>query len=113
MVGRTLLPRHACCSAEQLKKPARDYPGGPAVQNLPSNAGAAGLSPGRGTKISLATGHLTPQAATRESPHAAMKTQHRQDFLKILKKKKEVLWGQSRKVITGIQGTAHNGGHRF
>ena len=63
------------------------------VQNLPSNAGAAGLSPGRGTNplglvSPLATGHLTPQAATRERPHAAMKTQHRQDFFFNLKKEK-------------------------
>ena len=32
----------------------RDFPAGPVVENLPSNAGDAGLIPGRGTKISHA-----------------------------------------------------------
>ena len=35
----------------------RDFPAGPVVENLPSNAGDAGLIPGRGTKISHAAGH--------------------------------------------------------
>ena len=29
----------------------RDFPGGPVVKNLPSNAGDVGLIPGQGTKI--------------------------------------------------------------
>ena len=33
----------------------RDFPGGPVVKNLPSNAGGTGCIPGQGTKI--------PQAA--------------------------------------------------
>ena len=32
-------------------KKFRDFPSGPVVKNLPSNAGDAGLIPGRGTKI--------------------------------------------------------------
>ena len=36
-----------------------DFPGGPVVKHLPSNAGAGGSIPGRGTKIS-------PRAATTE-----------------------------------------------
>ena len=63
----------------------RDFPAGPVVENLPSNAGDAGLIPGRGTKIShagwatkLACYNLWVCAATGKSPWAAMKTQHSQ-----------------------------------
>ena len=34
-----------------FKEDARDFPGGPVVKNLPSNAGDEGLIPGQGTKI--------------------------------------------------------------
>ena len=44
----------------------RDFPGGPVVKNLPSNAGDAGLIPGQGTKIPRATGQLSPCATTTE-----------------------------------------------
>ena len=62
----------------------RDFPGGPVVENLPSNAGDAGLIPGRGTKIShagwatkLACYNLWVYALQLEkNPRAAMKTQH-------------------------------------
>ena len=37
----------------------RDFPGGPMVKNLPSNAGDVGLIPGQGTKIPHATGQLS------------------------------------------------------
>ena len=40
-----------------LKIKKRDFPGGPVVKNLPSNVGDAGSIPGRGTKISHATGN--------------------------------------------------------
>ena len=40
----------------------RDFPGGPVVENLPSNAGDAGLIPGQGTKFPLATEQLSPSA---------------------------------------------------
>ena len=43
-----------------------DFPGGPVVQNLPSNAGDTGLIPGRGTKIPHAAGQLSLRAATTE-----------------------------------------------
>ena len=36
-----------------------DFPGGPVIKNLPSNAGDMGLIPGQRTKI--------PQATTREA----------------------------------------------
>ena len=42
-----------------------DFPGGPVVKNLPSNAGAAGLIPGSGTKIPRAMGQLDLRAATK------------------------------------------------
>ena len=44
----------------------RDFPGCPVVKNPPSNAGDAGLIPGRGTKIPHAAGQLSPHATTTE-----------------------------------------------
>ena len=35
-----------------------DYPGGPVLNNLPSNAGAVGSIPGQGMEIPHATGQL-------------------------------------------------------
>ena len=43
-----------------------DFPGGPVVKNLPSNAEDAGSIPGWGTKIPYAAGQLSPHAATTE-----------------------------------------------
>ena len=43
-----------------------DFPGGPVVKNLPSNAGDAGSIPGQGTNIPHAAGQLSPHATTRE-----------------------------------------------
>ena len=42
----------------------RDFPGGPVVKNLPSNAGDTGSIPGRGTKIPHAAGQQSPRATT-------------------------------------------------
>ena len=42
-------------------------PGGPVVKNPPSNAGYMGSVPGQGTKLSHATGQLSPCTTTRES----------------------------------------------
>ena len=39
---------------------AWDFPGGPMVKNLPSNAGYLGLFPGRGTKIPCVTEQTKP-----------------------------------------------------
>ena len=44
----------------------RDFPGGPVVKNPPSNAGDAGLIPGRGIKIPHAVGQLSLRATTTE-----------------------------------------------
>ena len=38
----------------------RDFAGGPAVKNPPSNAGDVSSIPGLGTKIPRATGQLSP-----------------------------------------------------
>ena len=66
----------------------RDFPGGPVVENPPSNAGDMGSIPRRGTKIPHATGQLSPLTTTAEPtcsgarapqqkiPHATRKTQH-------------------------------------
>ena len=55
----------------------RDFPGGPVVKNLPSNAGDVGSNLGRGTEIPHALGQLSPCATTRETC-AAMDIQHSQ-----------------------------------
>ena len=41
-----------------------DFPDVPVVKKLPSNAGNEGLIPGRGTKIPLAVGQLSPHGST-------------------------------------------------
>ena len=46
-----------------------DFPVGPVVKNLPSNAGGGGSISGRGTKIPHATGQLSPHATTTELAH--------------------------------------------
>ena len=51
---------------DYFKANPRDFPGGPVVKNPPSNAGDAGLIPGRGTKIPHAAGQLSPRATTTE-----------------------------------------------
>ena len=51
---------------KKLTQHCRDFPGGPVVKNPPSNAGDAGLIPGRGTRITHAAGQLSPRATTTE-----------------------------------------------
>ena len=43
-----------------------DFPSGPVVKNLPSNARDMGLTPSRGTKISRTMGQQSLHAPTRE-----------------------------------------------
>ena len=43
-----------------------DFPGGPVVKNLPSNAGDVGSIPVRGNKITNAVGQLSLHAANTE-----------------------------------------------
>ena len=45
---------------------SRDFPGGPVVKNLLSNAGDTGSTPGQGTKIPHAMGKLSLNAANTE-----------------------------------------------
>ena len=47
----------------------RDFPGGPVIKNLPSDAGDMGLIPGQGTKIPHAAGQLSLHATTTELTH--------------------------------------------
>ena len=47
----------------------RDFPGGPVVENPPSNAGEVGWIPGQGTKIPHAMGQLSPCTTTNELTH--------------------------------------------
>ena len=80
----------------------RDFPGGPVVKNLPSNAGDTGLIPGQGTKVPHATGQLSLWVATAEpegsgahtpqlerSLHATTETWCNQINKGLKKKKKE------------------------
>ena len=48
-----------------------DFPGGPVVKNLPSNAGDTGSTPGQGTKIPHATEQPSPCATTTEVAHSS------------------------------------------
>ena len=48
------------------QKTFRNFPCGSVVKNRPSNAGSAGLIPGRGTKIPHAMGQLSLCTTTRE-----------------------------------------------
>ena len=50
-----------------FKWPYWDFPGGPVVKNLPSNAGDEGSILVRGTKIPHAAGQLSLGAVTREA----------------------------------------------
>ena len=43
----------------------RDFPGGPEVRNLPSNAGGTGSIPSQWTKIPQALGQLGPCIASK------------------------------------------------
>ena len=45
----------------------RDFPDGPAVENLPRSAGDVGSIHSWGTKIAHATDLVSPRATTRES----------------------------------------------
>ena len=58
-----------------------DSPGGPVVENPPSNARGAGLIPGWGTKIPDAVGQLSPCLAT-PAPECRSEdpTQPKKDF---------------------------------
>ena len=55
-------------NVEKLEPSYRDFPFGPVVKNLPSNAEDTGSIPGRGTKIPHATGQLSPRATSTEPP---------------------------------------------
>ena len=43
-----------------LQRSSKDFPGGPVVKNLPTNAGDAGSIPGQRIKIPHATRQLSP-----------------------------------------------------
>ena len=67
----------------------RDFPGGPMIQNPPSNAGNVGSIPGQETKMPHAEGQLSPRTPQLGSPRAITKTPHRQKKKKKIKKIKE------------------------
>ena len=49
-----------------LKGASREFPGGPVIEILPSNAGSSGSVPGRGTEIPCAAEQLSPHAPATE-----------------------------------------------
>ena len=55
----------------------RDFPGGPVVENPPSDAGDGGSIPDRRTKVPHAVGRLSPHAAAREES-----TRHNKDSVR-------------------------------
>ena len=80
------------------RRTERNFPGGPVVKNLPSNAGDMGSIPGRGTKIPHAgttkpVSHnywacvLWSLCSAKRSLHATVKTQHSQKKRKRKRKK--------------------------
>ena len=55
---------------DKAQKLLRDFPRGPVVKNLPSNARDLVLNPCQGTKAPYALGQLSRQATTTElAPH--------------------------------------------
>ena len=54
----------------------RNFPGGPLVKSLPSNAGDTGSIPGWGMKITQTEGLLRLCAITKRSPHNTTKILH-------------------------------------
>ena len=63
-----MIPWSACCNATAPVKfsELRDFPGGPVVKNLPSNAGDMGWIPGQGTRIPHVVGQQSPHATSKE-----------------------------------------------
>ena len=54
------------CAHPSINVNSWDFPGGPAVENPPSNVGDVGSIPGQGTKIPHVAGLLGPHATTKE-----------------------------------------------
>ena len=52
-----------------IKRQPRDFPGGPAVKNLPCSAEDTCSIPGQKTKLPRALAQLSPYAATPEPTH--------------------------------------------
>ena len=64
----------------EKKRHLEDFPDGPVVKNLPSNAGDIGSIPGWGTKIPHAVGQL----AERETQHSKKKKKKMKEAFGIL-----------------------------
>ena len=63
----TLSLHSVMCHLYFKKARRRDFPGGPALKNLPGNGGDMGSIPGEGTKTLHATEQLSLRAETIES----------------------------------------------
>ena len=67
MNSETLVKRQLSTTNIKSKKEllGKDFPGGPVVKSLPSNARDAGSIPGWGTKVPHAAEQLSPRTAAR------------------------------------------------
>ena len=60
----------------RLKALQWDFPGGPVVRHLPCKARDGSLTPGRGTKIPHAVGHLSPGDTVTEPVSCSSRSRH-------------------------------------
>ena len=59
-IGSKSVPKSLHPETEKETRHLEDFPGGPVVKNLPSNAGDIGVIPGPGTHIPHAIERLNP-----------------------------------------------------
>ena len=75
-------------SIKQRKEQRRGFPGSPAVKTLPSNAGGAGLIPGRGAKSPYASWPKNQNIKQKQYCNKFNKDLRMVHIKKIFKKKK-------------------------
>ena len=75
-----------------------DFPGGPVVKNLPTNAGEVGSIPGQGTKIPHAMEQLSLSVATTELFDWREKSMHRKERFCMPQLRSDMVKNQSIKI---------------
>ena len=71
-----IVMKFSCCNSRDSENRVVDFPGGPAVESLPCNAGNTNSIPGPGTKIPYVARQLSPHTTTKEKPAHHKKTIH-------------------------------------